>query len=180
MADKNKRNKRYQLPKNHIVIPLIIYILVFMFASAVISLSGDLIATYATKIKALTEVENTAKLAKLYNDAPADGLDMVFDDINKSGYKVFVTDSDLNVIRNDESTGEITAELIRDKNDEKEHKSIFALLPTSNLKENEFGFFSNAYAESMTENFFLFPDKNDPYLNVDDTIITPNMMNIIS
>ena len=180
MADKNKRNKRYQLPKNRIVIPLIIYILVFMFASAVISLSGDLIATYATKIKALTEVENTAKLAKLYNDAPADGLDMVFDDINKSGYKVFVTDSDLNVIRNDESTGEITAELIRDENDKKEHKSIFALLPTSNLKENEFGFFSNAYAESMTENFFLFPDKNDPYLNVDDTIITPNMMNIIS
>ena len=105
MADKNKRNKRYQLPKNRIVIPLIIYILVFMFASAVISLSGDLIATYATKIKALTEVENTAKLAKLYNDAPADGLDMVFDDINKSGYKVFVTDSKLNVIRNDESTG---------------------------------------------------------------------------
>ena len=180
MADKNKRNKRYQLPKNRIVIPLIIYILVFMFASAVISLSGDLIATYATKIKALTEVENTAKLAKLYNDAPADGLDMVFDDINKSGYKVFVTDSKLNVIRNDESTGEITAELIKDENDEKEHKSIFALLPTSNLKENEFGFFSNAYAESMTENFFLFPDKNDPYLNVDDTIITPNMMNIIS
>ena len=118
MADKNKRNKRYQLPKNRIVIPLIIYILVFMFASAVISLSGDLIATYATKIKALTEVENTAKLAKLYNDAPADGLDMVFDDINKSGYKVFVTDSKLNVIRNDESTGKITAELIKDENDE--------------------------------------------------------------
>ncbi|MCR4730078.1 MAG: GNAT family N-acetyltransferase [Saccharofermentans sp.] len=180
MAEKNKRNKRYQLPKNRIVIPLIIYVLVFLFAGAVISLSGDLIATYATKIKALTEVENTAKLAKLYNDAPADELDMVFEDINRSGYKVFVTDSNLNVIRNDESTGEITAELIKDENDEKEHKSLFALLPTSNLKENEFGFFSNAYAESMTENFFLFPDKNDPYLNVDDTIITPNIMNILS
>ena len=181
MAKKTKRDKRYQLPKNRIVIPLIIYILVFFFASAVISLSGDLIATYATKMKALGEVESTAKLAKLYNDASDEDLDNVFQVVNEYGYKVFVADKDLNIIRNDKSTGYVTAVLVKDENDENnEHKSLFELLPTSNLKANEFGFFSNAYANSMTEDFFLFADRDNPYLNVDDTIITPNLINILT
>lgn len=180
MARKTKRDKRYQLPRNNIVIPLIIYILVFFFASAVISLSGDLIATYATKMKALNEVENTARLARAYNDASEEDLDNVFAVINNSQYKVFVADNKLNIIRNDKSKGYVTAVLVKDKEDNTEHKSLFALLPTSNLKTNEFGFFSNAYADSMEENFFLFADENNPYLNVDDTIITPDLMNIIS
>ena len=46
-----KRDKRYQLPKNRIIIPLIIYTLIFFIACGIISLSGDLIATYATKLK---------------------------------------------------------------------------------------------------------------------------------
>jgi len=173
-----KRDKRYQLPKNNIIVPLIIYSLVFFIACGIISLSGDLIATYATKLKALNEVENTAKYAKLYDNASEDELDEVFASLNDSGYIIFASDKNLNILR---KNGEITAVLERDENDDddKEHTSFFELLPTSDLKSNELGFLSSSYADEMNENFFLLPDKNNPYINVDDTRITPNLWNVL-
>ena len=174
-----KRDKRYQLPKNRIAITLVVYTLVFMIACAIISLSGDLIATYATKLKALNEVENTIRYVKFYDAASEEELDQVFDSLNSSGYVIFAADSNLNILR---SNGEITAELKRDKGDdeEKEHTSFFEILPTSNLKSNEFGLFSDTYADEIYENFFLLPDKNNPFINVDDTRITPDIWSIIN
>lgn len=173
-----KRDKRYQLPKNRIAITLIVYSLVFLIACGIISLSGDIIATYATKLKALNEVENTVRFAKFYDAAPDDELDIAFDSLDSSGYVIFVADRDLNILR---SNGEVTADLNRDPNDEEdeEHTSFFALLPTSNLKSNEFGLLNDNYADEINENFFLLPDKNDPFINVDDTRITPNILNIL-
>lgn len=174
-----KRDKRYQLPKNRIAITLVVYTLVFLIACAIISLSGDLIATYATKLKALNEVENTIRYVKFYDAASEEELDQVFDSLNSSGYVIFAADSNLNILR---SNGEITAELKRDKGDdeEKEHTSFFEILPTSNLKSNEFGLFSDTYADEIYENFFLLPDKNNPFINVDDTRITPDIWSIIN
>lgn len=173
-----KRDKRYQLPKNRIAITLIVYSLVFLIACGIISLSGDIIATYATKLKALNEVENTVRFAKFYDAAPDDELDIAFDSLDSSGYVIFAADRDLNILR---SNGEVTADLNRDPNDEEdeEHTSFFALLPTSNLKSNEFGLLNDNYADEINENFFLLPDKNDPFINVDDTRITPNILNIL-
>ena len=82
---KIKRDKRYQLPKNRIIVPLILYTLVFILACAIISLSGDLIATYITKLKALNEVENTARYARIYDKAADDELDIVFESFEASG-----------------------------------------------------------------------------------------------
>ena len=176
---KAKRDKRYQLPKNRIAVTLIVYSLVFLLACAIISLSGDLIATYVTKLKALNEVENTTKYVKLYNDASDSELDEIFDSFSSSGYVVFASDIDMNILR---SNGKITAELFRDENDkeDKEHTSFFALLPTSDIKSNDFGLFSDDYSEELNENFFLLPDKNNPFINVDDTRITPNIWNILN
>ena len=176
-----KRDKRYQLPKNRIAVTLIVYSLVFLIACGIISLSGDIIATYATKLKALNEVENTVRYAKFYDAASDDELDMAFDSLDSSGYVIFAADNDLNILR---SNGVITAELNRDKNDEDDeenegHTSFFALLPTSNLKSNEFGLLNDNYADEINENFFLLPDKNNPFINVDDTRITPNIWNIL-
>ena len=173
-----KRDKRYQLPKNRIIIPLIIYTLIFFIACGIISLSGDLIATYATKLKALNEVQNTSRYTKQYNDASEEELDEIFESFSSSGYTIFASDSKKNVLR---KNGEITAVLERDEKDDedKEHRSFFEVLPTSDLKSNELGFLSNSYADEMSENFFLLPDRNNPYINVDDTRITPNLWNIL-
>ncbi len=173
-----KRDKRYQLPKNRIIIPLIIYTLIFFIACGIISLSGDLIATYATKLKALNEVQNTSRYTKQYNDASEEELDEIFESFSSSGYTIFASDSKMNVLR---KNGEITAVLERDEKDDedKEHRSFFEVLPTSDLKSNELGFLSNNYADEMSENFFLLPDRNNPYINVDDTRITPNLWNIL-
>ena len=173
-----KRDKRYQLPKNRIIIPLIIYTLIFFIACGIISLSGDLIATYATKLKALNEVQNTSRYTKQYNDASEEELDEIFESFSSSGYTIFASDSKMNVLR---KNGEITAVLERDEKDDedKEHRSFFEVLPTSDLKSNELGFLSNSYADEMSENFFLLPDRKNPYINVDDTRITPNLWNIL-
>ena len=175
---KIKRDKRYQLPKNRIIVPLILYTLVFILACAIISLSGDLIATYITKLKALNEVENTARYARIYDKAADDELDIVFESFEASGYSVFVSDDSLNILR---KNGEITAVLERDEHDDddKEHRTFFELLPTSDIKSNDFGLFSDTYGEELSEDFFLLPDKNDPFINVDDTRITPNIGNIL-
>ena len=173
-----KRDKRYQLPKNRIIIPLIIYTLIFFIACGIISLSGDLIATYATKLKALNEVQNTSRYTKQYNDASEEELDEIFESFSSSGYTIFASDSKMNILR---KNGEITAVLERDEKDDedKEHRSFFEVLPTSDLKSNELGFLSNSYTDEMSENFFLLPDRNNPYINVDDTRITPNLWNIL-
>ena len=173
-----KRDKRYQLPKNRIVVPLILFTLVFIIACALVSLSGDLIATYVTKLKALNEVENTARYAGIYNVAEEGELDRIFEAFSDSGYTVFVSDNNMNILK---SNGEITAVLERDERDDedKKHRTFFELLPTSDLKSNEFGLFSDKYADEITEDFFLLPDKNNPFINVDDTRITPNLMNIL-
>ena len=178
---KVKRDKRYQLPKNRIVIPLILFSLVFIIACALISLSGDLIATYVTKLKALNEVENTARYARIYNVAEEDELDRIFEAFSDSGYTVFVSDNNMNILK---SNGEITAVLEMDENDDdddddKKHRTFFELLPTSDLKSNEFGLFSDKYTDEVTEDFFLLPDKNNPFINVNDTRITPNILNIL-
>ena len=112
---KIKRDKRYQLPKNRIIVPLILYTLVFILACAIISLSGDLIATYITKLKALNEVENTARYARIYDKAADDELDIVFESFEASGYSVFVSDNSLNILR---KNGGITAVLERDEHDD--------------------------------------------------------------
>lgn len=175
-----KRDKRYQLPKNRIAVPLIFFTLVFIIACALVSLSGDLIATYVTKLKALNEVENTARYAGIYNVAEEGELDKLFESFGDSGYTVFVSDNNMNILK---SNGEITAVLEMDENDDddddKKHRTFFELLPTSDLKSNEFGLFSDKYADEITEDFFLLPDKNNPFINVNDTRITPNLMNIL-
>ena len=159
-----KRDKRYQLPKNRIVVPLILFTLVFIIACALVSLSGDLIATYVTKLKALNEVENTARYAGIYNVAEEGELDKLFESFGDSGYTVFVSDSNMNILK---SNGEITAVLERDERDDEDrkHRTFFELLPTSDLKSNEFGLFSDKYADEITEDFFLLPDKNNPFIN---------------
>ena len=169
-----KRDKRYHLPQNRIVIPLIIYTLVFILVTTVISLAGDLFATYATKLKVLDEVARTSKIAKLYNDASEEELDVVFNDVSNSGYEVFVTDKKLNVLR---KNGKITAVL--EKDEEKEHKNFFMLLPTSDISSDDFGIINNSYTYELKDDFFFFADKNSPYIDVEDTYITPNVVNLL-
>ena len=103
-----RRDKRYQLPKSRIVLPLIIYTLIFILADAFVALALSLFASYTTTLKAKASIENTRYYVNTYKNAEEKDLDVFFDEMKKSGYQVFSTDKNLNVLR---SNCEVTAEL---------------------------------------------------------------------
>ena len=63
-----RRDKRYQLPKSRIVLPLIIYTLIFILADAFVALALSLFASYTTTLKAKASIENTRYYVNIYKN----------------------------------------------------------------------------------------------------------------
>ena len=93
-----KRDKRYQLPKNLIVLPLILYTFVFLMFLGMKDLSLDLFSIYTTNLKLKDEIELTTKYKDMYDsstDTSIGELSAQFEMPDKSSlYTVFVADAD--------------------------------------------------------------------------------------
>lgn len=174
MARREKREKRYQLPKSRIVLPLLIYTLIFIIADAFVALALSLFASYTTTLKAKAEIENTRYYADIYMNTEEKDLDAFFANMEKAGYSVFTTDNDLKILR---SNCDVTAVLDKESTKEfaaSEYQKNFV------KKGQEFGIFSKNTQELFNGDIIFFADKDCTYLKVDDDSVTPSVMNIIS
>lgn len=168
-----KREKRYQLPKSRIVLPLIIYTIMFLVADIFIALSLSLFASYTTTLKAKASIENTRYYVNTYKKTEAKDLDVFFDEMRKAGYQVFTTDKDLNVRR---SNCEVTAELKREGDEfagyDFQHEFV--------KKGQELGIFTKDTEGLFQGDIIFFADKDCPYLKVDDDSVSPDVWKIIA
>ena len=93
-----KREKRYQLPKNLIVLPLILYTFVFLMFLGMKDLSLDLFSIYTTNLKLKDEIELTTKYKDMYDsstDTSIGEMSSQFEMPDKSSlYTIFVADAD--------------------------------------------------------------------------------------
>ena len=82
-----KKNKKYQLPKNRILFPMILYSAFLILALFVVSLSSELFTTYTTSLKTSAETERVLIWAERYNSAdPADDqqiLDEIYQELSE-------------------------------------------------------------------------------------------------
>lgn len=173
MARREKRERRYQLPKSRIVLPLIIYTFIFIIADIFVAMALSLFASYTTTLKAKAEIENTRYYANIYKNTEEKDLDAYFDEMKKSGYQVFTTDKEFNVLR---SNCEVTAEL----KTEKDEFAGYDFQQQFVKKGQEFGVFTKETEGLFNSDIIFFADKNCSYLKVDDDSVSPNVMNIFS
>lgn len=168
-----KRDRRYQLPKSRIVLPLIIYTLMFLFADAFIALSLSLFASYTTTLKAKASIENTRYYANIYKNTEEKDLDAFFTDLKKEGYQVFTTDKSLNVLR---SNCDVTAELKTEGNESAGYN-----FQQEFVKQGQkVGIFTKDTESLFQGDIIFFADKNCSYLKVDDDSVSPDVWKIIS
>ena len=93
----SKRNRRYQLPRNWIVLPIIIYTVLIIVTFIAISMSTVIFSEYTTNLKAKAETEAAFSYAELYENASEDQLDNLYSEIS-SKYEFFIADKDWNVL----------------------------------------------------------------------------------
>ena len=80
-----KRDQRYKLPKNHIVIPLIIYTVLFAIVAVLTSVAINFLASYGAQTKADAEIDKTVDYADLYDLASGDEIKALYKRIAQSG-----------------------------------------------------------------------------------------------
>ena len=73
----SKRDQRYKLPKNWIVLPIIFYTFVFSLCIALISVSVEAFAEYTSTLKAKAETENTKRMADVYERTSEDKINQL-------------------------------------------------------------------------------------------------------
>lgn len=151
-----RRDKRYKLPKNWILLPLIVYSLLFVISFAIITESIDIFLAYTSSLKAKAETENVAYYADLYDQSAFDS-DELFVDYVASEYEFFVADENFNIIC--KNTDNITAEFILPG---EESASIGMLRHL-------------AYELDLTSerDYFFMPDKDCSFLEVEAYKIMP-------
>lgn len=173
MGRREKREKRYQLPKNRIVLPLIIYTVIFIIADSFVALSLSLFASYTTTLKAKAEIENTRYYADIFTNTDEKDIDAFFKDMTASGYSVFVTDKDLNVLR---SNCNVTAVLDKEAAEEFAGYNFQEEFVTTG---KEFGLFNKNSVTYFRDDITFFADKDCPYLKVDNNSVTPEIGTIL-
>ena len=92
-----RRDKRYQLPKNRIVFPLIIYTIIFAFSCFLINMAYEFFSSYTSSLKGKADIDSTRVLAKFYDETPAAQTETVVKYLNNSGYDWLIADSELNI-----------------------------------------------------------------------------------
>ena len=197
MTDMAKRDQRYKIPRNWIVIPLIVYTLLFLVIYVAISFTIAFVSVYAAKIKADAEIDKTEDMAALYEQAylkeseedpekfeniddPEElekNLDEVFKVYKELGHEVVVADNDANVIY---SVGEPT--ILLDKVDEEDEAARRELeISISKITDNDdyISESENIYNNVM-RNVKFFPDKETQYAEVEQNVITPDILAMLA
>ena len=166
-----KRDQRYKIPRNWIVVPLIVYTLVFAVICIVITGTVQIIASYGAAVKADAEIERTRDLALLYEQAysedaeesPEKRLDKVLDMYKELGYDVVVADFDANIIN---SVGEKTIRLSKVEEFEEERKEFTEELSDFIFQEEIISQSEELY-KNVVENVVFFPDEKTVYVEVE-------------
>ena len=156
------RDNRYKLPRNWIVLPIILYSLIFLLVTAFIALSIEIFSSYMTTLKAGASTENVKRLAKLYESSSESDNSMFRLETAKTGTDWFVTDTSLNII--DSSDTKITAKIMEYDPESSEDTGL--------IKIN--------YAADPYEDIFYYADKNGRFINVRENSVSPDIGEILS
>lgn len=171
-----KRDQRYKLPRNWIVIPLIIYTLIFFIVIVIISVSFGLFSGYATNLKARGEIENTYRLAKMYDQASPEEKDRIIESLRKNGkFEFFIADSNEKIIYQD---NEVTA-VFKDP-DNKESAGGIGLITLNLFGFRGYDFLIDGDSLTFGENVCLYRDKETQFMDVDESSISPDMFEMIT
>lgn len=164
-----RRDKRYQLPKNRIVIPLIIYSIIFAFSCFLINMAYEFFSSYTSSLKGKADIDSTRVLAKFYDETPEAQTDTVVKFLNDSGYDWLIADSDLNIIR---SHGDATANLAKVEKDNDDE-------PVSLIKVGDEEISTEAFADMLDMPAIFYSDKNTQYVTVSENKIAPNFWDVV-
>ena len=171
----SKRDRRYQLPRNWIVLPLIVYTLIFCLTLGLISLVLDMFSMYTTSLKATNDIEITSKYADYYDKSSLEANDEFFSMLENQNGEIldtFIADSKLNIIN---SNCKVTAKLTKPDEDKPATKRI--LIPAIS-DDGNIGLDETMYVDTTKDNLIYYADAKCKLLTVDDNKISPNLRTI--
>ena len=172
-----KRDQRYKLPRNWIVIPLIIYTLIFLIVVALISVSFGLFSGYTTNLKARGDIETTYRFAKLYDQASTAERDRILESLSEdSKFEFFVADSNKNIIY---QNYEVTA-VIKDPDGNTGSAGGIGFITLKLFGFGGYDFFIDGDPLVFGENVCLYPDGKTQFMDVDESSISPEMWEMIT
>ena len=165
------RDKRYQLPKNRIVIPLIIYTIIFAFCCFLINMAYEFFSSYTSSLKGKADIDSTRVLARFYDETPEAQTETVFKYLNDSGYDWLIADSELNIIQ---SHGDATANLEKIEKDDDDNE------PVSVIKIGDEELRTDAFEDMLTLPAIFYSDKDTQFVTVSKNKITPNFFDVFN
>ncbi len=170
----SKRNRRYQLPRNWIVLPIIIYTVLIIVTFIAISMSTVIFAEYTTNLKAKAETEAAFSYAELYENASEDQLDNLYSEIS-SKYEFFIADKDWNVLY--PSGSQMTLVIPEEEN---ELEPLNASFVTNIPGFDKMPLDPDSLRIIVADNARYCADKDTSFFNIEDNSISPNSFEILN
>ena len=170
----SKRNRRYQLPRNWIVLPIIIYTVLIIVTFIAISMSTVIFAEYTTNLKAKAETEAAFSYAELYENASEDQLDDLYSEIS-SKYEFFIADKEWNVLY--PSGNQMTLVIPEEEN---ELEPLNASFVTNIPGFDKMPFDPDSLRIIVADNARYCADKDTSFFDIEDNSISPNSFEILN
>lgn len=170
----SKRNRRYQLPRNWIVLPIIIYTVLIIVTFIAISMSTMIFAEYTTNLKAKAETEAAFSYAELYENASEDQLDNLYSEIS-SKYEFFIADKDWNVLY--PSGSQMTLVIPEEEN---ELEPLNASFVTNIPGFDKMPLDPDSLRIIVADNARYCADKDTSFFDIEDNSISPNSFEILN
>ena len=170
----SKRNRRYQLPRNWIVLPIIIYTVLIIVTFIAISMSTVIFAEYTTNLKAKAETEAAFSYAELYENASEDQLDDLYSEIS-SKYEFFIADKEWNVLY--PSGSQMTLVIPEEEN---ELEPLNASFVTNIPGFDKMPFDPDSLRIIVADNARYCADKDTSFFDIEDNSISPNSFEILN
>ncbi len=170
----SKRNRRYQLPRNWIVLPIIIYTVLIIVTFIAISMSTMIFAEYTTNLKAKAETEAAFSYAELYENASEDQLDNLYSEIS-SKYEFFISDKDWNVLY--PSGSQMTLVIPEEEN---ELEPLNASFVTNIPGFDKIPLDPDSLRIIVADNARYCADKDTSFFDIEDNSISPNSFEILN
>ena len=170
----SKRNRRYQLPRNWIVLPIIIYTVLIIVTFIAISMSTMIFAEYTTNLKAKSETEAAFGYAELYENASEDQLENLYSEIS-SKYEFFIADKDWNVLY--PSGSQMTLVIPEEEN---ELEPLNASFVTNIPGFDKMPLDPDSLRIIVADNARYCADKDTSFFDIEDNSISPNSFEILN
>ena len=154
----SKRDQRYKLPRNWIVLPIIFYTIVFSLCIALISVSVEAFAEYTSTLKAKAETENTKRMADVYERTSKENINQLLNYYGNSNRDCVILDSSFNVLYKNSEPSIV----LNNKDPNNESKVTIKIMQD---EENDY-------------QAVFFPDKNGNLIIVKENSIKPNLSEI--